>query len=79
MTRWSDRICFIFSGAAEQLKAGKAVQPENYDQATVYFSDVVGFSNMAADSNPMQIVDFLNDLYNTFDDIISKHDVYKVR
>ncbi len=40
---------------AEQLKFGKFVKPENYDQATIYFSDIVGFTTLAADSNPMQV------------------------
>ena len=62
----------------EQLKAGKVVQPENYDQASIYFSDVLGFTALAADSSPIQIVDFLNDLYSAFDEIIAQHDVYKV-
>jgi len=39
---------------AEQLKAGKIVKPESYDQSTVYFSDIVGFTTLAADSSPMQ-------------------------
>lgn len=61
-----------------ELKKGRKVPPELFSTASVFFSDIVDFGNICYESSPIEIVDFLNETYHAFDDVLDYYDVYKV-
>mmetsp|Transcript_23856 Transcript_23856/g.66116 ORF Transcript_23856/g.66116 Transcript_23856/m.66116 type:complete len:742 (-) Transcript_23856:80-2305(-) len=63
---------------ANALRNGQKVEPENHELVTVFFSDIVGFTDISAKLDPLKISDMLDRLYNTFDALSEYHDVFKV-
>ena len=51
---------------------------ENFASSTLFFSSVVDFVNVTQACKAMEVIGFLNNLYNTMDERMDRHDVYKV-
>ena len=74
-----DKQAVVTRSAADAMQRGDDVPPKLFSDASVFFCDIVNFQMMAMDSQPMDIVKLLNDIYTRFDDVIAKFKVYKVR
>ncbi|KAI1712051.1 adenylate and guanylate cyclase catalytic domain-containing protein [Ditylenchus destructor] len=61
------------SYVANELKVGRSVAPRMFKQA-----DIVGFTTLCSNSSPIEVVNMLNTVYSGFDDIINRHEAYKV-
>ncbi|XP_075707699.1 guanylate cyclase soluble subunit alpha-2 [Rhinoderma darwinii] len=74
-----DLLYSIFPGdVAQHLWEGKSVQARKFDDVTMLFSDIVGFTAVCAQCTPMQVISMLNELYTRFDHQCGFLDIYKV-
>ena len=63
---------------AEQLAAGRRVEPQHFDAVTVFFSDIVSFTDISASLPPEKVMAMLDRLYRKFDALIFEHGLRKI-
>lgn len=63
---------------ADALRDGNKVEPETRELVTIFFSDVVGFTDISSSISPMKVSNMLDRLYTKFDALCKEHDVHKV-
>ncbi|KAL9180185.1 hypothetical protein ACHAXT_008155 [Thalassiosira profunda] len=66
------------TSSLEMGSLNQALYAENVKDVVVIFTDIVGFSKMAAEMKPMQVVDMLQSLFSRFDALCDKHGVQKL-
>ncbi|MFZ1617831.1 MAG: adenylate/guanylate cyclase domain-containing protein [Flavobacteriales bacterium] len=64
---------------AEELKATGAAKARHFDQASVLFTDFMGFTGMAAQMGAEVLLNELNTCFEAFDTIITRHGVEKIK
>ena len=77
----SDHLLLNILPAAivENLKKGERTAAERFDSATVLFADIVGFTSLGARISPLELVNFLNQIFSTFDQLTEKHGLEKIK
>lgn len=52
---------------------------DKYDDASVLFADIAGYTERASQTSPADLVDFLNRLYTEFDRLVEHHGLEKIK
>ena len=64
---------------AEELKSSGKSEPQHFDQASVLFTDFKGFTTVATQMTPQELVETLNECFCAFDTIIERRNMEKIK
>ena len=64
---------------ADELLAKGSAQPQVFKSATVLFADFVGFTRLASDLSPQEVINILNECFSAFDEICDKHRLERIK
>jgi adenylate cyclase len=65
---------------AQRLKdPSRNIIADKYDDASILFADIAGYTKRASDTAPTELVRFLDRLYTDLDALVDRHDLEKVK
>jgi len=64
---------------AERLKEEEGKIADSYTAVTVLFADIVGFTELATQISPEELVGILNIIFSEFDELTEKHGLEKIK
>ncbi|MEJ2375124.1 MAG: adenylate/guanylate cyclase domain-containing protein [Pseudolabrys sp.] len=78
--RYRDLLVRILpQSIADRLQQGESGLADRFDEVTVLFADLVGFTSTSARHGPEQVVAFLDRVFASFDALVEKYGVEKIK
>jgi len=79
--RTSDKLLLniLPASVAEDLKITGKTLPREFDNVTVFFSDIIEFTKLSAKLEPGILIDTLNELFTAFDNIMEKYNCERIK
>lgn len=77
----SDRLLLniLPEAIVTQLKQFQGSLAERFDEATVLFADIVNFTSIAAQCSPLELVNWLNQIFSEFDRLAEHYQLEKIK
>ncbi len=67
------------AGIVQRLQQGETTIADHSDDVSVMFADIVNFTALSRERTPGDVVSILNDVFNTFDDIVARYKLEKIK
>ncbi len=64
---------------AARLKVDQGAMADHFDQASILFADVVGFTPLSASLSPARLVELLNEVFSGFDTLVERYGLEKIK
>ncbi|HZG39504.1 MAG TPA: adenylate/guanylate cyclase domain-containing protein, partial [Nodosilinea sp.] len=64
---------------AGELMQTKASVPQHFDEVTILFADIVGFTSLSKRLSPIRLVDLLNQIFSAFDSLAEQLGLEKIK